>query len=153
MRSIFLPCKKHVEDDISRKLSDLGSGAMKDEVLKDIFGDEKNKEKGIVDRMSQDEFLAKVLAVTEKWDVLEKSNHPDKELTFSEYFRSNIEEDMKNGMLLPVRRKVKLDDVCISLAVRTLWPSLQYLLIAPFKGHRILSHTSFPDCGSEKSYL
>ena len=110
MRSIFLPCKKHVEDDISRKLSDLGSGAMKDEVLKDIFGDDKNKEKGIVDSMSQDEFLAKVIAVTEKWDVLEKSNHPDKEPTFSEYFRANIEEDMKNGMLLSVRRNVGLDD-------------------------------------------
>ena len=110
MHSIFLPCKKHVEDDISRKLCDLGSGAMKDEVLKDIFGDDKNKEKGIVDSMSQDEFLAKVIAVTEKWDVLEKSKHPDKETTFSEYFRSNIEEDMKNGMLLSVRRNVGLDD-------------------------------------------
>ena len=84
MDSTFLPCKKHVEDDISRKFSDLGSGAMKDEVLKDILGDDKNKEKGIFDSMSQDEFLAKVIAVTEKWDVLEKSNHPDKEQTFLE---------------------------------------------------------------------
>ena len=109
-RSIFLPCKKHVEDDISRKLTDLGNGAMKDEVLKDIFGNDKNKEKGIVDSMSQDEFLAKVIAVTEKWDALEKSNHSDKEPAFSEYFRANIEEDMKNGMLLPVRRNVGLDD-------------------------------------------
>ena len=110
MRSIFLPCKKHVKDDVARKLSDLGSGAMKDEVLKDIFGDDKSKEKIIVDTMSQDEFFAKVIAVTEKWDVLEKSKHPDKEPTFSEYFRSNIEEEMKNGTLLSVRRNVGLDD-------------------------------------------
>lgn len=48
--------------------------------------------------------------MTEKWDVLEKSNYPDKEPTFSEYFRANIEEDMKNGMLLSVRRNVGLDD-------------------------------------------
>ena len=44
-RAIFLPCKKHVEDDISRKLADLGNGAMKDEVLKDIFGNDNNKKK------------------------------------------------------------------------------------------------------------
>ena len=60
--------------------------------------------------MSQDEFLAKVIAVTYKWDPLEKSNHPDKEPAFSEYFRANIEEDMKNGMFLPGRRDVGLDD-------------------------------------------
>lgn len=60
--------------------------------------------------MSQDEFLAKFIAVTEEWDALEKSNHSDKEPAFSEYFRANIEEDMKNGMLLPVRRNVGLDD-------------------------------------------
>ena len=57
-RSIFLPCKKHVEDDISRKLFDLRKSAMKNEVLRDIFGDERNKEKGIVDCTSRDEFLA-----------------------------------------------------------------------------------------------
>ena len=43
-------------------------------------------------------------------DALEKSNHPDEESAFSEYFRANIAEDMKNGMLLPVRRDVALDD-------------------------------------------
>lgn len=109
-RSIFLPCKKHVEDDISRKLTDLGKGAMKYEVLKDIFGNNKNKERGIVDSTSQDNFLAKVIVVTERWDALDKSNHSDEEPAFSEYFRVNIEEDMKNGMLLPVRRDVGLDD-------------------------------------------
>ena len=109
-RSIFLPCKKHVEDDISRKLSDLGKSAMKNEVLRDIFGDEKNKEKGIVDSSSRDEFFAKVIAVTDKWDSTEKSNHPDKEPVFSDYFRRNSEEDMKNGMILSVRRSVGLGD-------------------------------------------
>ena len=111
-RAIFLPCKNHVEDDISRKLTDPGNGAMKDEVLKDIFGNDNNKEKGIVDSMIQDEFFAEVIAVTDKWDASEKFNHPDKvkEPAFSEYFRANRAEDMKNGMLLPVRRDVGLDD-------------------------------------------
>jgi len=35
-----------------------------------------------------DKFLAKVIAVTDKWDALEKSNHPDKEPVFSEDFRA-----------------------------------------------------------------
>lgn len=109
-RSIFLPCKKHVEDNISRKLSNLGNSAMKNEVLRDIFGDERNKEKGIVDSTSRDEFLAKVIAVTEKWDFPEKCNYPDKEPAFSDYFRRNIEEDVKNGMILSVRRSVGLED-------------------------------------------
>ena len=49
------------------------------------------------------------------------------------------------------RTGLSFSTVCISLAVRTSWPSLQNLLMVPFKGHSILSHTSFPDRGSEKS--
>lgn len=98
-----MPCKKHVEDDISRKLSDLGNSTMKNEVLKDIFDDERNSTSG-------DEFLAQVIAVTEKWEFTEKSNHPDKEPAFSDYFRANIEEDMKNREILSVRRSVGLED-------------------------------------------
>ena len=43
--------------------------------------------------------------------------------------------------------------LCMSLAETTSWPSLQYLLIDVIDGHRILSHISFPACGSEWSYL
>ena len=39
--------------------------------------------------------------------------------------------------------------LCMSLAETTSWPSLQYLLIDVIDGHRILSHISFPACGSE----
>ena len=50
-RCTFLPCKKHVEDDISRKIDDLGLKDIKNEVLLDIFGSDKRKEKGIVDSL------------------------------------------------------------------------------------------------------
>ena len=40
----------------------------------------------------------------------------------------------------------------MSFAERTSFPSQQYRRIAGFIGQRILSHTSFPYCGSEKSY-
>ena len=42
--------------------------------------------------------------------------------------------------------------VRMSFAERTSFPSQQYRRIADFIGQRILSHTSFPYCGSEKSY-
>ena len=58
--SVF-PNKKHVEDDISRALSDLGKSAMKNEFLRDVFGDERNKEKGIVDSTSETNSLLKFL--------------------------------------------------------------------------------------------
>ena len=67
---------------------------MKDEVFKDIFGSDHNKEKGIVDCSSQDEFLAKVIAASDKWDDLKRSIHPGMEPEFSAYFRAHIEEDM-----------------------------------------------------------
>ena len=78
---------------------------MRDEVLKDIFRSDCNKEKGIVDCPSQDEFLAKVIAVSDKWDDLERSIHPGKEPEFSAYFRAHIED----GMLPSYRRGAGLE--------------------------------------------
>ena len=48
--------------------------------------------------------------MTDEWHSTEKSNHPDKEPVFSDYFRRNIKEDMKNGMILSVRMSVGLGD-------------------------------------------
>ena len=42
--------------------------------------------------------------------------------------------------------------VRMSFAERTSFPSQQYRRIADFIGQGILQHTSFPYCGSEKSY-
>ncbi|XP_068744815.1 uncharacterized protein [Montipora capricornis] len=105
----FLPCK-HVEDDIIRKLSDMSLNDMKMEVLKDIFGSDKDKEKGIVDSTDEDEFVAKVSSVADKWDGIEQRIHSGKEPQFSKYFRECIQEDMKEGMLLSTRRKAGLGD-------------------------------------------
>ena len=83
----FLPCEKHVEEDITRKLANLGLNDMKMEVLKDIFESDKEREKGILDSISQDEFVAKVLSVADKWECLEKGIHPGKEHQFVQYFQ------------------------------------------------------------------
>lgn len=106
----FLPCKKHVEDDIIQKVPD-----MKMEVLKNIFGSDKDKEKGIVDSTDEDKFVAKVSSVADKWDGREQRIHPEKELQFSKYFCERIQEDMKEGMLLSTRRKAGLGDEFLTM--------------------------------------
>lgn len=49
----------------------MGLNDMKMEVLKDIFGSDKDKEKGIVDSIDEDEFVVKVSSVVDKWDGIE----------------------------------------------------------------------------------
>ena len=44
----FLPRKKHVVDDITRKIARLRLTSYKCELLQDIFGDEQKKERGII---------------------------------------------------------------------------------------------------------
>ena len=105
----FLPCKKHLEDDITRKIADLGLSAVRKEGLEDIFGSDSKLEKGIIDSESGEEFLAKVESVSTKYDKLEE-DITKKEPRFSRYFQRHVEEDMKNGMLLPLKRKPGLND-------------------------------------------
>ena len=70
----FLPCKKHAGDDIYRKLVKLGTKEEKDEILMDIFGSEGNQLKGLIHSTSENEYLPKVISVTDKWDTRAKEN-------------------------------------------------------------------------------
>ena len=63
-----------------------------------------------MDSLSYDEYSAKVIGVTEKWNDLERVVQPGKEPAFSVYFRDNIKDDLKNGTFLPVRRSSGLED-------------------------------------------
>jgi len=48
----FLACQKHMADNIKSKLTELGvNGKAKKEYLKDIFGDEQQQQKGLVNSM------------------------------------------------------------------------------------------------------
>ena len=105
----FLPCKKHVVDDLSRKIADLALFAITNERIHDVFGDEKLKEKGVIDSNTAEEFLKKVESVTDKWDKVEE-DITGKEPRFSHYFRTYIQDDMVRGMWLPVRRRAGLKD-------------------------------------------
>ena len=51
---VFLACKKHFEDDIQRKLTDLGvNGNERKEIVADIFGSEVMRERGLIDRATE----------------------------------------------------------------------------------------------------
>lgn len=107
-RCTFLPCKKHAADDISRQLVKLGTKEEKDEILMDIFGSEGNQLKGLIDSTSENEYLAKVISVTS--GTLEQKKTPHKAPEFSVYFHRHIKDDMRDGMLLHVRRSAGLGD-------------------------------------------
>lgn len=51
-----------------------------------------------------------MFSATEKWDALEIEIKKTDSSQFSNYFRTYIQEDLKNGMLLGVRRKAGLGD-------------------------------------------
>ena len=75
----FLPCEKHVGDDITKEIGDLGLSAVQKEILEDIFGGDSKLEKGIINSESGEEFLVKVESVSAKWDKLEEDiKHPER---------------------------------------------------------------------------
>ena len=110
-RNVF--CTKHVKDDIKRKFADDLSyipSSVRNEILKDIFGSENTKERGLMDCESEVEFDGKVYHLYQKWDCLEEQYLKGEDVRFSRYFRTYIEKDMKQGMILPVRRAAGLSD-------------------------------------------
>ena len=92
-----------------RKIADLGLNSVKSEILQDIFGDGRGKENGIIDSETVYEFMAKVESVSNKWDKMEE-DVTGKSPQFACYFQWTIQDDMKSGMLLPVRRQAGLND-------------------------------------------
>ena len=51
---VFVACKKHFEDDLKRKLSELGvNDKAKKEFMADIFGSEATRQRGLLDRQGE----------------------------------------------------------------------------------------------------
>ena len=92
----FLPCKKHEEEDISRKIAHLSLPYIKQEIHDYIFGSEHKKEKGIIDSESAEEFMVKVKSVSTKWEKLE-TEILGKQPQFSKYFQRYIPIKMACG--------------------------------------------------------
>jgi len=106
-----LSCKKHVEDNIKKKLTDLGiSGDARASFLNDIFGKDSKQEKGLVDSLSKEQFDAKLLAIRTTWDERECKARKTVEPKFFDYFSRNIAISMKERMLFSIRRNAGLGD-------------------------------------------
>ena len=96
----FVPCKKHIEDDMTRKMSALGMDVAEQQtVLKDIFGSVQDQEKGLVDSLNSAEFDEKVEVLKAVWNP-----------QFRHYFVTYVADDVKEGMSPQIRRTIGLKD-------------------------------------------
>lgn len=78
------------------------------EFLIDIFGDRSNK--GLIDSDSSEDFDARLMSLKSSWDDREIKASRKETAQFYSYFLANISLDMKEKMLLPVRRSAGLED-------------------------------------------
>lgn len=105
----FLACTKHVQDNIKRKMSSLFiPEEVQTEYLLDIFGNRSNK--GLIDSDSASDFDARLMSLRSFWDEREVKHCRKETPQFYSYFLANISMDMKEKMLLPVRRLAGLED-------------------------------------------
>ena len=102
-------CKKHAEDDVDRKLTSLGiTGSSRDEFMADIFGRERTKEVGLIDSKSPEDLDTKLFALEKVWNEREMECRSTSNPEFLDYFKSYVMKDMKEKMILPVRRNAGL---------------------------------------------
>ena len=104
-------CKKHAEDNIDRKLTSLGiTGEARHKYMKDIFGSDASKEKGLIDCLSPEEFDAKLLRLRPEWEKREMEACQTSNPEFMHYFDVHLAQEMKEKMILSVRREAGLGD-------------------------------------------
>ena len=99
--ALHLLCDIHMKDNISSKLAELGIPAeISQEFRIDIFGKTIgiNKQPGLIDCLTPDEFNEKLLALTGEW----KSRHPQGE-RFLNYFMKYKAEPIKKTMTADIR--------------------------------------------------
>ena len=109
----WLYCKGHLEQDIRRKIRELGiSLAYEKPFLEDIFGSEEKKELGLVE--SRDEFDVLLEPLFPEWTRREMEarqlSNEESESQFYLYFLKYVAVDMKNTIIASIRRKVGYDD-------------------------------------------
>lgn len=103
--AVNLPCTKHVKDNCEAQMVSLGmNNDSKKTIISDIFGCQLACKKGLIDSDSIADFDLKLEVLGKKWCGLDKGND------FLHYFKVNISNDMKMGMLPPVRKAIGLGD-------------------------------------------
>ena len=107
--AVFLACKKHFEDDIQRKLTELGvNGNERKEIVADIFGSEVTRERGLIDRATELEFEKDLAELEQVWNDREKAPRRTSAPEFHSWFVRYQAKDMKEMLLYPVRRDIGL---------------------------------------------
>lgn len=107
--AVFLACKKHFEDDIQRKLTELGvNGNERKEIVADIFGSEVTRERGLIDRATELEFEKDLAELEQVWNDREKAARRTSAPEFHSWFVRYQAKDMKEMLLYPVRWDIGL---------------------------------------------
>ena len=106
---VFLACKKHFEDDIQPKLTDLGvNGNERKEIVADIFGSEVTRERGLIDRATEADFEKDLAELEQVWNECEKAAIQTSRPEFHSWFVRYQAKDMKKMLLYQIRRDMGL---------------------------------------------
>ena len=88
---VFVACKKHFEDDLKRKLSELGvNDKAKKEFMADIFGSEATRQRGLLDRQSEMEFDQDLAEFKNIWDTRNSEERDTGNPQFHDWFNFQI---------------------------------------------------------------
>ena len=106
-KAVHLRCFLHFRQNIERKLQEFGvSSAVIKEYRRDIFGDPRSLQVGLVDVSSKSELENKLASLEKKWNDLEKPFHSPQE--FYEWFQENSLDVIADCMIRPLREQVGL---------------------------------------------
>ena len=107
--TVFLACKKHFEDDIQRKLTELGlNGNERSQIVADIFGSEVTLERGLIDRSSELDFDRDLAELEQVWNDREKVARETSVPQFHTWYVHYQAKDVKEMLLYPLRRDIGL---------------------------------------------
>ena len=107
--STWVLCKKHVEDNVRRKLTSLGiTTSNQQSFITDIFGNVENSKRGLADCSSPAQFDDELAALKGHWDGKELSIRNVEEAHFHSWFVKYKAKEMKEKMLYPFRKNIGL---------------------------------------------
>jgi len=107
--ALFLASKRHFEDDIQRKLTELALNANERKaIVADIFVSEVTRERGLIDRATKHDFNKDLAELDEVWNDRDKAARQTSAPEFHSWFVRYQAKDMKEMLLYPVRRDAGL---------------------------------------------
>ena len=103
--AVFVACKKHFEDDLQCKLSELSiNGRARKEFMAHICGSGATQQRGLLDRESKMEFEKDLAEFKPIWDTCECEARDTDNPKFHNWFCRYQAQDAKKMLLYPIRR-------------------------------------------------